>query len=86
MKIFAGYELLRPVWFFIWYNANKIRTCIAKEMTRKLKSVNFYAISNENLFYPYEFNRVSYNSYENKVYFRILENYLQFLKIFVTPF
>ena len=56
-KIFAAYELFRIVWFFIWYNANENRSCIAivtrrwseAEMTRN--SVNFYAISDETLFY-----------------------------------
>ena len=56
IKIFAAYELFRIFWFFIWYNANKNRTCISivtrrwsgAEMTRN--SVNFYAILNETLF------------------------------------
>ena len=64
IKIFAAYELFRIVWFFIWYNANKNQTCIAKvtrrwsgaEMTRK--SVNVYVVFNETLFYPYEFEGV----------------------------
>ena len=53
-------------------------------MTRN--SVNFYAISDETLFYPYKFNGVFLQFGWKKVYFRILENYLQFSKIFMTPF
>ena len=60
--IFAAYELFRIFWFFISYNSNKNRTRITivtrrwseAEMTRN--SVQFYAISNETLFYPCEFN------------------------------
>ena len=64
IKIFASYELFRIFWFFIWYNSNKKRTCIAivtrrwseVEMTRN--SVKFYAISNDTLSYPCDFNGV----------------------------
>ena len=64
INIFAAYKLFRICWCFIWYNANKNLTCIAivtrrwseAEMTRN--SVKFYAISNETLSYPCEFNGV----------------------------
>ena len=64
IKLFAANELFRIFWFFIWYNSNKNRTCITivtrkwseAEITRN--SVKIYAISNETLFSPYEFNGV----------------------------
>ena len=65
IKIFSVYELFRIFWFFIWCNSNKNRKCIAivtrrwseAEMTRNCGKFN--AISNETVFYPYEFiNRV----------------------------
>ena len=64
IKIFAAYELFWIFWFFIWYNSNKNRTCIAIETRRwseaeiTRNSVKFYAISNETLFYPCGFNGV----------------------------
>ena len=83
IKIFAAYELFRIFWFFTWYNSNKNRTCIAivtrrwseAEITRN--SVKFYAISNETLFYPCEFNGV-FLQFECKKYIS------EFWKIFFS--
>ena len=93
-KIVAAYELYRIVWFFIWYNANKNRTCIAivtrrwseEEMTRN--SVNFYAISDETLFYPYKFNGVFLQFGRKKYiseFWKIISSFQKYSWLLFTP-
>ena len=94
IKIFAAYDLFRIFWFFIWYNSNKNPTCIAivtkrwseVEMTRN--RVKLYAISNETLSYPCEFNEV-FLQFEWKKYisefWKIISSFQKYSGLLFTP-